>query len=134
MSNNGCPFWIWATKLMLPFNIVLAAAAASAPAPPTASSSITIGTTTMQAIMDQFGKPNSSTALGDGTQILVYVSGKTHVKGTSYVPIVGLFASGAKSSMAVRTFTFGPDGVLRNYTTTDTSADCSAGLLGASCH
>lgn len=114
-------------------------AATSTPTPtptPTPSAQpelFVIGTTKEQDVMAKFGRPNSISALGDGTHIIVYMSTKTRVKGTSYVPIVGLFAGGAKSHMVIRTFTFGPDGILRNYSTTDSSADCSAGLLGASC-
>lgn len=101
---------------------------------PAAVEPFAIGATTEQIVMERLGKPNSTTAMGDGTRILVYVSSKTRVKGASYVPIVGLFAGGAKSHVVVRTFSFGPDGVLRNYSTTDTSADCNVGLFNAGCH
>ena len=92
-----------------------------------------IGTTTYQGVIDRLGKPKSTSAHGDGTKIVVYMSNKTRVKGTSFIPVVGLFAGGAKSRLVIRTFTFGPDGVLQNYSTTDSTADCSVGLFGASC-
>jgi hypothetical protein len=110
-----------------------AAASQPTPMPTPTAAPFTIGTTTYQTVIDQLGRPSATSALGDGTKVIVYMSSRTKVKGASYVPIVGLFAGGAKSRMVIRTFTFGPDGLLQNYSTTDASADCSAGLLGAKC-
>jgi hypothetical protein len=120
---------------MIPTALIAAALAQAAvqPAPTPTPEPFTVGVTTYQSITDQLGKPQSVSILGDGTKIIVYMSSRTKIKGASFVPIVGLFAGGAKSRMIIRTFTFGPDSVLRNYSTTDSAADCSVGLLGAKC-
>lgn len=107
------------------------------PAPPAAAQpqqEFQVGTSTLPDVIAKLGKPGTITAMSDGSKIAAWVSTKAHAKASSYVPIVGLFAGGAKSHVSIKVFTFGPDGLLKSYTSTDSNADCNAGILGAECH
>jgi hypothetical protein len=92
------------------------------------------GVDTLATVSAKLGKPNSVTAMSDGSVIAAYFLSKTRVKGTTFIPVVGLFAGGAKGSMSIKTFTFGKDGKLASFTSTDTNANCSTSVTGAGCH
>lgn len=123
---------------MLGFVFILLQAVVPAPAAPPAATALNseyqIGVTTLSDITAKLGKPNSMTTISDGSTIAVFTTTRTRVKGASYMPIVGLFASGAKTRVSMRMFTFGPDGRLKTFTSTDTNADCSVGIAGGGCH
>jgi hypothetical protein len=120
--------------------LFLTAAADRTPAPtptpiPTATPQpeFQIGITRLADVTAKLGKPNSTQTVSDGTVVVAYVSNRTRVKGATFVPIVGLFAGGAKSRMVVKVFTFGPDDLLRNFTSSDTGVDCNTSIAGANC-
>jgi hypothetical protein len=56
------------------------------------------------------------------------------VKGSTFVPIVGLFAGGAKSSGATYVFVFGSDGKLMSSSSSGVNVDCSTSIASAHCH
>jgi len=117
--------------------LLLAAGADRAPTPmpsATPQQEYQVGVTRLADVTAKLGKPNSTATVSDGTVVVSYVSARTRVKGASFVPIVGLFAGGARSRMVVRVFTFGPDGLLRNFTSSDTDVNCSSSVAGANCH
>jgi len=64
-------------------------------------------------------------ANSDGTVTVRYSSVKTRVKGTTFIPIVGMFVGGAKGTSSVRSFTFGGDGRLKSFATGDFQTKCS---------
>lgn len=72
--------------------------------------------------------------MSDGTKIAAWASTRTRVKGASFVPVIGMFAGGAKSRVSVKIFTFGPDGLMKSFTATDSNTDCNVGVQGADCH
>jgi hypothetical protein len=92
------------------------------------------GVDTLATVSAKLGKPNSVTTMADGSTIAAYISSKTRVKGATFIPVVGLFAGGAKGSMSIKTFTFGKDGKLRTFTSSDTNTNCSSSIVGAGCH
>lgn len=121
--------------------LLLAAQIVAAPSPqptpvPTATPApeYQVGVATIADVTAKLGKPNSVTSMSDGTKILVYYSSHTRVKGASFVPVVGLFAGGAKSRMSFKIFTFGPDGLLKSLTSSESQADCNVGIGGGGCH
>lgn len=121
--------------LIFAFALVLAAEPAGAKDAPKdiPEPTFTVAKSTMADVVAALGKPGSTYSMSDGTTIITYVRMRARVKGASYIPVVGLFASGAKSKVSIRTFTFGQDGLLRSFTTSDSSADCNASIAGARC-
>lgn len=114
-----------------------APAVTAPPAPPAVAApkpDYQVGVTTLAEVAAKLGKPGSTTAMSDGTTIVSWVSTRTRVKGASFVPVIGLFAGGAKSQISIKVFTFGPDGLLKSFTSTDSGGDCNAGIAGTVCH
>lgn len=121
----------------MPILLMLAAdvpAAVASPAPAPASPDYVIGKTTIAEVTAKLGKPGTVYGMADGTKIFTYVSSRTHVKGYSFIPVVGMFAAGAKGSTSIKTFTFGPDGILKNFTSSDTTSNCDVSVVGGGCH
>ena len=87
-----------------------------------------IGKTTEAEVVAAPGSPNSASVLSDGSKIDVYVHMSAHANAASYVPIVGLFAGGAKSDSDTAVFNFGPDGILRSTSSNTAHADVNTGL------
>lgn len=77
--------------------------------------------------MAKLGKPQATSTNSDGTEVLTYVSMKSRVKAATFIPVVGMFAGGATASTAAIVFTFGPDGLLKNLSTSASNIDCGMG-------
>lgn len=86
--------------------------------------SLKVGATTYADVVAQFGKPFAVEASSDGSKTLTYMTSKTHIKGASFIPVIGLFAGGAKGDTTTERFEFGPDGVLTKTWTSETHVDC----------
>ena len=120
---------------------LLAAAALVAdqnPAPPAVSqppvaamAEFEVGKATASDVIKKLGNPNSTEMNSDGTVTIRYMSVHTSVKGASFIPIVGLFAGGAKGKTSTKSFTVGSDGLLKNYASGNTQVEC--GMVG-NCH
>jgi len=100
------------------------------PAPPAATVSksedgFQTGVDTINTVVAKLGRPNSTENNSDGTVTIRYARVRTHIKGASFVPIVGLFAGGATGTTTTKSFTFGSDGLLKSYASGDYRADCS---------
>ena len=76
------------------------------------------GVTTEAQVEQALGKPQSSTVNSNGTTILVYTYSHASADAIDYVPIVGLFAGGAKGEQTAVAFTFDKSGTLQGYTAT----------------
>lgn len=87
-----------------------------------------LGTTTYDEVVARFGKPVQLERSSDGTRTLTYTMIKTHTKLATFVPVVGLFAGGAKGSVVTDRFSFGPDGRLSNVWASDAEIEC--GIFG----
>lgn len=113
----------------------VAAVPPAPPAPPAVVSDdgFRIGIDTLASVTAKLGKPMSMQASSDGTATAIYSEGKTHIKGSSFIPIVGAFTAGARSSSTVKIFTFGADGMLRSFSSTNTSTNCHVTFGGAKC-
>jgi hypothetical protein len=110
-------------------------AASATPAPTGAISpdGLQIGVDTVDTVRAKLGKPLSVAALSNGTTILTYYKAKTHIKGASFIPMVGLFAGGVKSDVVLRTFTFDGKGLLKAFSSIDSNTDCRTTIVGAKC-
>ena len=90
------------------------------------------GVTTEPEVVKGLGSPQSIATSIDGTQVLTYSWAHARVKGTTFIPIVQLFASGAKVEGKAITFVFGPDGTLSNITSVESNTDSRSYVGGAS--
>lgn len=116
------------------FTISVAAASASA-GPLTGiveAPQFKIGVSTYDDVVKALGKPTSVYTF-NGMTTIAYSSAHTHVKGMTFVPVVGMFAGGATASTAVTAFTFGADGLLMSTSGGATNIDCSGGVVSVSC-
>lgn len=116
--------------------LALIAADPAAPAATPAATSVSpdgfkIGVDTAETIKAKLGKPNMVEANSDGTTTIRYVSVHTKIKGSTFIPVVGLFAGGAKGKSTTRSFTFNADGTLKNFASGDFETNC--GMMG-NCH
>ena len=85
------------------------------------------GKTTYPEVIARLGKPMVDTISGDGGRVTIYSFSKSQIKGATFIPIVGLFAGGMKVEGNVVTFTFDANGVLKDYTSSDTHIDTRNG-------
>lgn len=83
------------------------------------------GVDTIKTVVTKLGRPNSTETNSDGTVTVRYLRVRTHVKGASFVPVIGLFAGGAKGKTTTKSFTFGADGLLKSYSSGDFQTECS---------
>ncbi|WP_158913859.1 hypothetical protein [Caulobacter sp. S45] len=83
-----------------------------------------IGATTYSEIVAQFGKPMSVETSSDGSKTITYNSSHTHVKAATFVPIVGMFAGGARGDVSTNRFEFNADGVLTKTWQSETHINC----------
>lgn len=106
-------------------------AAAPTPVQAVSEEGFRTGVDTLAVVTARLGRPNMTESNSDGTTTIRYSSVRTHVKGATFIPIVGLFAGGAKGHSSVRAFTFGPDGRLKSFSSGDFQTQC--GMFG-NCH
>lgn len=76
------------------------------------------GVTTETQVEQALGKPQSETLNSSGTTSIVYTYSHATADAIDYVPIVGLFAGGAKGEQTNVTFTFDKGGKLLSFTAT----------------
>lgn len=86
------------------------------------------GVTTEADVVKVLGPPQSTTTLGDGRRLVVYSGLHGQVKGTTFIPVVGLFAGGASVHQSTVVFTFGQDGKLIEYSSTQSDAGSTSGV------
>lgn len=79
------------------------------------------GKTTYHEVVGVLGKPLTTTVNSNGDKIIVYSDMTTKVDPATYIPIVGLFAGGAKSNMKTLSFTFKND-VLKDMQYSESSS------------
>jgi hypothetical protein len=91
------------------------------------------GVATYGEVVTALGEPSSETALSDGSRTLVYMSVRSHVKLATFVPVVGMFAGGARATTSMITFMFGPDGRLTQSSATTSHMDCSINPFAFGC-
>jgi len=84
-----------------------------------------VGSTTLADVEAKFGHPMTVEKSSDGSETLTYTTTKTHIKGASFVPIMGLFAGGSKADVTTDRFDFDKDGVLTKVWSSQTKVDCS---------
>jgi hypothetical protein len=86
------------------------------------------GTTTEAQIIAKLGQPNNIATLSDGSKMDSYTHIAASANAINYVPIVGLFAGGAKSTTDSVMFTFDPQGILKSTTSNHGQSNVNTGL------
>jgi hypothetical protein len=123
--------------LSLAVGICLLAGTAEARSPATLSDAeiekLQVGVTTYAEVIAKFGHPAQSEVNSDGSRTLVYATTRTHLKMATFVPIVGLFAGGAKADVTTQRLDFGGDGKLVHVINSASHIDCGTwgGCSGA---
>jgi hypothetical protein len=100
---------------------------------PAALAAFKPGVTTYADVIATLGKPTSESFDSSGTHTIAYSMSRTHIKAPTFIPYVGLFAGGAKVDTTWETLTFDGAGVLLNYQSSSSQADCSANVFGPIC-
>lgn len=95
---------------------------------PAQMSAFQIGRTTEAEVISQLGAPNATSIGIDGSKCDVYMHVSAHANGASYIPIVGLFAGGAKGDSNTAVFNFRPDGILKSTSSSAAHTDVNTGL------
>lgn len=130
-----------AHSLIAPIILLLAAPANAEPMPNgaapsaavTSSDGLRVGVDTFEQVKAKLGRPTSVMTNSDGTKVAVYSNNKTKIKGSSFVPIVGLFTAGAKATVSTKTYTFDQNDILKSFSSSETTTDCHTSLAGAKC-
>jgi outer membrane protein assembly factor BamE (lipoprotein component of BamABCDE complex) len=71
------------------------------------------GETTKEEVKQLLGEP-MNVGFDDDYEIWTYWYSKTHVRKSTWVPVVGAFTGGADTDMTTLTVRFGPDGLVKN--------------------
>jgi hypothetical protein len=87
-----------------------------------------VGKTTEAQVIAAFGTPTSVSFLQDGTKSDVYLHTAAHATAATYVPVVGLFAGGAKGTTDTAVFNFDQNGVLKSTSSSTAQSDVRTGL------
>ena len=95
----------------------------------TQASQFKVGATTEQQVIAALGQPEQTATNTDGTKVDTYLHTSAHATAATYVPIVGLFAGGAKGTTRSVTFTFNAKGVLKSESSSSSQENVHTGLL-----
>jgi len=94
---------------------------------PNAVSQIQRGVTTRPEVLRLLGSPESMTTLGDGTTQMLYHYVRATTKGTTFIPIAGAFVGGSNVEQQMVIVLIGPDGLVREVSTTASAQDVNMG-------
>lgn len=89
---------------------------------------ITKGETTKAQVIARLGSPDQITRMGNGDTLFMYHYMRATPKPATFIPIVGAFAGGANVQHQSCTIIFGPDGLVKNYTSTQGGTEAATGL------
>jgi hypothetical protein len=85
------------------------------------------GVTTEPDVIKALGPPQSTTTSTTGIRTIVYYGLRASPKAATFIPVVGLFAGGAKAQTNSVVFMFGPDGKMTEMTSQQTNAESRMG-------
>jgi len=92
------------------------------------ASAFQVGTTTEADVISKLGEPNMVSTNPDGTKIDTYMHVASSANAVNYIPVVGLFAGGAKSSSETVNFTFDSHNILKSTSSNRTNVNVNTGL------
>ncbi|GAC28585.1 outer membrane protein assembly factor BamE domain-containing protein [Brumicola pallidula] len=81
------------------------------------------GETTSTQVEAALGKPQTTTKNSDGTVYWSYIYGNVDINAATYIPIVGLFAGGAKTETQTLVITFDSNNIVTDWTQSDSATE-----------
>jgi outer membrane protein assembly factor BamE (lipoprotein component of BamABCDE complex) len=93
-----------------------------------AADSIKKGVTTRQDVVNMLGSPELITRNSNGDTIFVYSYTRATAKPATFIPYIGPFVGGANVQQQSTRVTFGPDGVVKDFSSTQGGTESSLGL------
>lgn len=84
------------------------------------------GVTTDAEVISALGAPAMSSITLDGERVLIYSFAEYKIRGTTFIPVVGLFSGGSNVKANSAVFTFGKDRKLVSYTTSESNFSSGA--------
>lgn len=87
------------------------------------------GKTTYSEVIQQLGKPSSSTINDDGSRTIMYMYVQSQAKASSFIPIVGAFVGGADSESTTVTMNFDKKSLLVSYTASEGGMNVGTGYV-----
>lgn len=94
--------------------------------------SIKKGETTKDDVVKMIGSPDQVTTNADGNTIFTYMFVRATPTPGTFIPIVGPLVSGTNVQNQTLLVTFGPDGIVKDYTNTHGAQTVGTGVVSAS--
>ena len=90
------------------------------------------GETTVEQAVYILGRPSGRTMLYDGSTMLTYVYIRAQARPETFIPLIGPLVGGADSYYTTASLTFGPDGVLKQYMSSEGGSGSGLGMASGS--
>jgi len=86
------------------------------------------GVTTKAEVIGMIGSPEMITKKGNGDTVFVYHYTRSSIKPATFIPYVGAFVGGADTQHQMTNVTFGPDGIVKDYSSTQGGMEINMNL------
>ena len=86
------------------------------------------GETTRAQVINMLGSPEAITRTGSGDTVYIYNYIRSTAKPATFIPYIGPFVGGANIQHQMTSVTFGPDGVVKDFSSTQGSTESGMGL------
>lgn len=86
------------------------------------------GETTRAQVINMLGSPDLITRTGSGDTVFIYNYLRSTAKPATFIPYIGPFVGGANIQQQMTTVHFGPDGVVKDFSSTQGSTESGMGL------
>lgn len=97
-----------------------------------AADSIKKGETTRAQVGQMLGAPELVTRKGNGDTVYVYNYMRATAKASTFIPYIGPFVGGANVQTQSTSVTFGPDDVVKDFSSTQGATESDMGLATGS--
>lgn len=87
------------------------------------------GVTTKEEVIALMGQPPIQTLTSDGETIMTYMFTKAKIRATSFIPVVGMFVSGADTEQAMFQIIINKDNVVEKYLFNKSKMPINTGIL-----
>jgi outer membrane protein assembly factor BamE (lipoprotein component of BamABCDE complex) len=95
---------------------------------PAAAAQIERGKTTKAQVVQLLGSPDHVTTRASGDTIFIYQYARASAKPATFIPIFGPLVGGANVQHQMFMVSFGPDGIVRNYTSSYGATEANQNL------
>jgi outer membrane protein assembly factor BamE (lipoprotein component of BamABCDE complex) len=97
-----------------------------------AADSLQKGKTTKAEVLSQLGSPERITRMGNGDTIFVYSYSRASAKPATFIPYIGPFVGGMNMQSQMTCVTFGPDNVVKDFSSTQGGTESNMNLTAGS--